>query len=312
MLRAMGTQTSKAIVLTAFGPAGVLQWQDVERPEPGAGEIRIRVRAAGVGPTDVAIRRGLLQQAFPLEPGAVLGFEAAGVVDALGASVAGVAVGDPVIALLQAHLGGYGEYAVTPVWSPKPEAVSWVDAAAIPASAEAAVRALRELGVARGETVLVLGAAGAVGIIATQLAVADGAAVVAAVAERDLATLRSLGATPVRYGDHLLADVRATGARIDAVVDAAGKGGLAEAVELAGGPARVLTLSDPGGPALGVPISEPLPTLERGVLDRFAPLLAAGELALRPRRALPVAEAAAAHEAIEAGTREKLVLVFEG
>jgi NADPH:quinone reductase-like Zn-dependent oxidoreductase len=302
---------SKAMVLTEYGPASVLQWQDVEKPEPGPGEIRIRVRAAGVGPTDVAIRAGHLQHAFPLEPGAVLGFEAAGVVDALGASVTGVAVGDPVIALLQAHLGGYGEYAVTPVWSPKPEAVSWIDAAALPASAEAAVRGLHELHVERAEMLLILGAAGSVGLIATQLAVAAGIAVIGSVADADFETLRSLGATPVSYRGDLLADVRATGASIDAVLDAAGKGGLAEAIELAGGPGRVLTLSDPGGPALGVPISSPVPDVARDVLDPFPALLTDGHLRLRPRRALPATDAAAAHALIEAGTREKLVLVFD-
>lgn len=299
-----------AIVVTDYGPPSVLQWQPVPLPEPGAGEIRVAVRAAGVGPTDLAIRAGHLQGAFPLEPGAgVLGFEAAGVVDAIGDGVDGVALGDEVVAVLQAHLGGYAEFALTPVWSPKPTELSWVDAAAIPASAEAAVRVLRELAVTGGETLLVLGGAGAVGAITIQLAVARGAQVIAAVAEKDFDATRAFGATPVDYRGDLVAQVHATGLTVDAVADAAGKGGLPEAIRLVGGPRRVITLSDPTGPPLGVRLSSPVPDLERGILDGLLPQFADGTLTMRPRRALPIAEAAQAHDLVAAGTADKLVLV---
>jgi len=90
----------KAVVLTKFGPPDVLVWRDVPMPEPGPGQVRIRVKAAGVMPTDVEIRRGDLEAVFPLPPDAVLGFEAAGVVDALGPSVSGVKEGDEVASLL--------------------------------------------------------------------------------------------------------------------------------------------------------------------------------------------------------------------
>ena len=74
----------KAVVLTKYGPPDVLVWSDVPLPEPGPGQVRIRVKAAGVSPTDLKIRRGDLEAVFPLPPDAVLGFEASGVVDALG------------------------------------------------------------------------------------------------------------------------------------------------------------------------------------------------------------------------------------
>ena len=90
----------KASVLTGYGPPDVFVWKETEMPQPGAGQVRIRVRAAGVGPTDAKIRRGDLQAVFPLPPEAVLGFEAAGVVDALGPSVTGVKEGDEVAVLL--------------------------------------------------------------------------------------------------------------------------------------------------------------------------------------------------------------------
>ena len=174
---------------------------------------------------------------------AVLGFEAAGTVDAVGPGVTGMFAGEAVTALLFS-LGGYAEYAVASIWTRKPESVSWTGAAALPSSAEAAVGVLRQLNVKSGETLLLFGGGGSVGIIATQLAVAQGIKVISAVGEHDETLARELGATPVRYGTGLAGRVRALGL-IDAVFDAGGKGVLADATALAGGPERVITLSDP-------------------------------------------------------------------
>src|ERR1700726_2309339 len=161
-----------AIVMTAYGPPEVLKWAGVPLREPGEGQIRIKVKAAGISPTDLALRAGHLK-AIPLPPDAVLGFEAAGTVDAVGPGVTGTAAGDAVTALLFG-LGGYAEYAVASIWTRKPQAVSWTDAAALPSSAEAAVGVLRQLNVTSGQTLLLFGGGGSVGIIATQLAVARG------------------------------------------------------------------------------------------------------------------------------------------
>ena len=125
-------------------------------PEPGPRQVRIRVRCAGVSPTDPKIRHGHVQAVFRLPGGAVLGFEAAGVVDALGSSVEGVKVGDKVACLLP-DLGGYAEYVLAFSWTAKPADVSWSDAAALPSSAGAAVGVLEQLGLTGGETLLVLG-----------------------------------------------------------------------------------------------------------------------------------------------------------
>src|ERR1700686_2844372 len=134
-----------AIVMTAYGPPEVLKWAGVPLREPGEGQIRVKVKAAGISPTDLALRAGYLKE-IPLPPDAVLGFEAAGTVDAVGPR--------------------------------KPNAVSWIDAAALPSSAEAAVGVLRQLSVKSGETLLLFGGRGSVGIIATQLAVARGVTVI--------------------------------------------------------------------------------------------------------------------------------------
>src|SRR6476619_3203484 len=173
--------------------------------EPSEGQIRIQVRVSAVGPTDLKIRRGDLDGVFPLPEPAVLGFETAGVVDAVGRGVRGAAVGDEVAAWLPS-LGGYGEYALAAAWTPKPPQVSWDDAAALPASVEAAVGVLRQLEVAEGETLLVLGAGGSVGLVATQLAMRQGVKVVGAVGARDEALVGELGATPVPYGSNLVSN----------------------------------------------------------------------------------------------------------
>ncbi len=300
----------KASVLVGYGSPDVLVWSEVPMPEPAAGQIRIRVQAAGVGPTDLKIRRGDLRAVFPQPPRAVLGFEAAGVVDAFGPGVSGVAVGDEVAALLPA-LGGYGEYALTSIWTPKPADVSWADAAALPASAEAAVGVLDQLKVSAGETVLVLGAGGSVGIIAVQLARIQGLTVIGVAGPGDQDLLHEFGAIPVRYGPDLAGRVREYVPRVDAVLDAAGHGGLEESVDLAGGPSRVITLAGEHSADLGVTLSAPTPDRAPDALDRTMPLLASGALRLRAQRLLPLSDAAAAHALLEGGqVHEKLVLTL--
>ncbi|MFI9380223.1 alcohol dehydrogenase catalytic domain-containing protein [Kutzneria sp. NPDC052558] len=300
-----------AAVLTKYGPPDVLAWSEVDTPEPGPGQIRIRVLAAGVGPTDLKIRRGALQRVFPLPPLAVPGFEAAGAVDALGPAVTGVAVGDEVAALLPS-LGGYAQYALASSWTAKPAAVSWADAAALPASAEAAVGVLRQLRVAPGETLLVLGGGGSVGLIATQLALSQGVTVFSATGPRDQDLARELGAIPVPYGPDLLSQVHAHVGKVDAVLDAAGKGGLGDAVDLAGGPARVITLADEHAADHGIAFSAPTPDRALDALDQTMPLLASGALRLRDQRVLPLREAAHAHQLLDTGqAHEKLILTTE-
>ena len=302
---------SRASVVTRFGAPEVLEWTDVATPTPEPSQILIRVRAAGVGPTDLKIRRGELQQVFPFRGAAVLGFEAAGTVASVGSEVDGVAPGDEVAAWLPG-LGGYAQFAVADSWTTKPPQVSWADAAALPASAEAAVGVLRQLGVHGGETLLILGAAGSVGFIASQLAVSMGATVLAAVADRDFSLMRGLDTVPVHYGDALREDVRGQATRVDAVMDAGGHGGLEHAIELAGGSGRVITLGEEHAAALGVRLSVPTPDRAPDGVDLAMRLLADGALRLREQRVMGIEQAAEAHRLLEAGSvHEKLVLLVE-
>jgi len=267
-------------------------------PQPSATEIRIKVRVSGVGPTDLKIRRGDVQAVFSLPDPAVLGFETAGTVDAVGSEVSDVAVGDEVAALLPS-LGGYGEYALAAAWTRKPPQVTWNDAGAMPSAVEAALGVLRQLGVAEGETLLVLGAGGSVGMVATQLAVRQGLKVIGAVGARDEELTRELGATPVLYGSRLLSNVREVADRVDATLDAAGKGGLQEAIMLTGGTERVITLADEGARDLGVRFSVGTPDRAPDAVAIGMQLLASGELRLRSQQTIPMSQAADAHRLLE-------------
>ena len=266
------------------------------------------MKAAGVGPTDLHIRAGHLANVFPQRAGDVLGFEAAGVVEAVGDG-AKAEVGDEVVALLPAQ-GGYGELVATAVWFPKPAELSWAAAAALPASAEAAVGTLHEIRAAAGETLVVLGAAGSVGLIIVQLAHAWGIRVIGAASERDRALVEGLGGEWVAYGEGAFDRIDT---KVDAVIDAAGHGGLTAAVAATGDAGRVVTLV--GGPEVassGAGMSAPGPDRAPDALPVTVPMLASGALVLKERREMPIAEAATAHRLLESGeTRDKIVLTFD-
>ncbi len=134
---------------------------------------------------------------------------------------------------------------------------------------------------------------------------------ISAVGEHDEMLARELGATPVRYGAGLTARVRALGA-VDAVFDAAGKGVLADAIALTGGPERVITLSDPAAADFGVTLSEPTPDRAPRALDEAIALLAEGRLRLRAHKSVPMQQAADAYRQLESGNvHERIILTLE-
>jgi len=120
----------KAIVFDRFGGTEVLHESDIEIPEPGAGQVRVRVKAAGVNALDRKVRSGAMQAAFPTPLPAVPGYELAGVVDAAGEGVTDVQVGDEVVGW--ADTGSYAEYALATTVAAKPSGLDWEDAVALP------------------------------------------------------------------------------------------------------------------------------------------------------------------------------------
>jgi NADPH:quinone reductase-like Zn-dependent oxidoreductase len=299
----------EAIVFETFGGPEVLRLGEVAVPEPGAGQVRLRVRAAGVNQLDFKIREGVMQAVFPTAFPAIPGVEAAGVVDALGEGVTGVAVGDAVIA--HTVTGSYAQYALATVFAPKPAGLGWAEAAALPTAGETAQRVLDELGVKDGETLLVHGAAGAVGGIAVQLAVARGATVIGTARPANHEYLRAFGVTPVAYGAGLVERVRALAPHgVDAVFDTAGQGALPDSIALRGGTTdRIVTIADPRAREIGVRFSAGGPVDGAGLAEQ-ARLVVAGALRVTVAQTYPLAEAARAQEQSATGhTRGKLVLL---
>jgi NADPH:quinone reductase-like Zn-dependent oxidoreductase len=302
----------EAIVYEEFGGAEVLRHESgVAVPVPGPGEVRVKTAAVGVNPVDWKRRYGWLEHFYPTTFPAVPGLEFAGTVDALGEGVTEFAVGDEVFGW--STTGAYAAYAIADIVAPKPAGLSWEHAVSIPVAGETAQRVLDALGVREGETLLLHGAAGAVGAVAVQLAVAAGVTVIGTASERNHAFLRELGAIPVTYGDGLADRVRAVAPQgVDAVFDAAGHDTLPVSLELLGGAtARVVTIAATDADAHGVVFSglRVADDVARRWLTEHAGLAVEGRLRLDIAEVLPLKEAARAQELSESGhARGKIVL----
>jgi len=300
---------STAITYSRYGAPDVLTVTSADIPEPGPGQVLIRVRAVAVNPIDVKIRSGRMDGVFPVRFPVLPGWDVAGVVEAAGPD-ASAAIGDEVFGV--ASVGGYSEYALLDHPVAKPDGLSWEGAASVVSVGEAAFRVLKHLGLKAGQTLLILGAGGSVGTIAVQLAAARGITVIGTAAEGDLGRLDGLGATAVRYGDGWADRVRAVApSGVDAVFDAAGAGLLADAIALAGDAARVITIADDNAADHGVRFTGADPA-DRApeALPEVAALLAGGRLAVPIWRTYPLARAAQAHADLEARRNHgKIVLL---
>jgi NADPH:quinone reductase-like Zn-dependent oxidoreductase len=297
----------KAVRFSKFGGPEVLEIVDLPDPHPGPGEVRIAVRAAGVGLSDWKKRKGLMDPELPQ----TVGYEAAGVVDELGAGVTDVAVGDRVFGVCtdgaaQAELAVLSHYAAIPT------SLDFAAAAALPAAIETAARALDQVGVRRGTTLLINGASGSVGSAAVQFAVARGARVIGTAGPANQDYLRSLGAEPLTYGEGLVDRVRALSPPgVDLALDVAGSGVLPDLIELTGGPEHVVTVADfAGAQKYRVTFSSGDSGRALHVLAEIGELIESGRFSLPIVRTFPLVEVAEAHRVSEAGhVRGKLVLL---
>jgi NADPH:quinone reductase-like Zn-dependent oxidoreductase len=298
----------KAIQYSRFGGPDVLELVELPDPHPGPGQIRVAVRAAGVNPIDWKMRSGVRGGDLPQTTGR----EVAGVVDELGAGVSDVAVGDKVFGFA-AGGGGAAELALSADFAPIPPSLDFAGAAGLPVAVETAVRTLDLLGVGSGSTVVINGAAGAVGSSAVQIAVARGARVIGTASPVNHDYLRSLGAEPTTYGDGLADRLRELAPDgVDAALDAAGGGALPALVELAGSPERVVTVADyAGAEATGVRFSGGMGTARAvHALTDIGELIESGRFTLAVAQTFPLDEIAEAHRLSETGhVRGKLVLL---
>ncbi|MFG1922232.1 NADP-dependent oxidoreductase [Cryptosporangium sp. NPDC048952] len=298
-----------AVRYERFGGPEVLGLGEVPEPHAGPGEVRVRVEAAGVSPVDLALRAGTSPAGAGLRLPHVPGVDAAGVVDEVGAGVTGVGPGDAVFGIVPlAGLGGASaQFAVLAHWAAKPESWAWEQAGGAGTSVETATRALDRLATPDGGTLLVDGAAGGVGSVVVQLAVARGLRVLGTGRPDSAGFLAGLGAVPVAYGPGL--DGRVT-ERVDRALDVAGKGSLPALVALTGAPGHVLTLADFSGPVHGVALSTGELGGEPGGhhgLAAAAALAAQGRFRIPLQDVIPFARAADAHTARP--RRGKTVLV---
>jgi NADPH:quinone reductase-like Zn-dependent oxidoreductase len=221
------------------------------------------------------------------------------------------AVGDEVLGTSSS--GSYAEVtlAKAAAITKKPAALSWEVAAALPVVAKTAYRVLALLNLSAGQTLLIDGAAGGVGTVTVQVARHRGISVIGTASEPNHDYLRSIGATPVTYGDGLAERVRALAPQgIDGALDVSGHGSLATLVDLTGDPERVVTIASPSAAEHGVRATYGGPDEVPGSLADAVELVAAGTIKLPEVRTYPLSEAAAAHRNGQAGHgRGKAVLI---
>jgi NADPH2:quinone reductase len=310
----------RVVGVTEFGGPEQLKTFEVPEPHAGQGEVRVRVHAAAVNPTDTGLRAGLYGDRLrDRQPPYVPGMDAAGVVDEVGPG-APWQVGDEVIALVVPagpHGGAYADQVVVPAASVvrKPAGVDFAPASTLLMNAMTARLAVDRLALAEGETIAVTGAAGSFGGYTVQLAVADGLRVIADAAPKDEAVVRDLGAeTVVGRGDDVADRIRAVvpdgvngladGAVMDdLVVPAIGDGGgLAVVRGWRGEAGRGITVHR---------IMVAAAAQETAALDRLRQQAEDGVLSLRVAAVLPASQADDAHRLLEAGgTRGRIVLDF--
>ncbi|GGW77821.1 NADPH:quinone reductase [Streptomyces lucensis JCM 4490] len=294
----------RAAVVREFGGPEAVEIAEVAVPEPGAGQVRIKVAAGALNPVDLAVRSGLFGGAGKTLG---LGWDVAGTVDAVGVAAAWQ-VGDEVVALADGvtdPLGSHAEYVLVAAdaVAKAPATVDAVHAGTLPLNGLTALQALDLLDLPRGGSLLVTGAAGAVGGFAAQLAAHRGIEVTGVAREADAELVRSLGAAPVTAGE-------VAPGSVDAVLDAA----------VLGGPALAWVRD---GGAFAAVRGGALPAAERGVrtenvwvrpsgpqLAELARLVDEGVLTLRVAETYALEEAAKAHARLSGGgVRGRLVLV---
>ncbi len=315
----------KAVGLNEYGGPDVLKMVELPDPQPGPGEVRVRVRAAGINPVDVMVREGDLAPVFDgLAPPFVPGMDIAGVVDAMGEDVGqdtAPAVGEKVVGVVDNHgsYGGYSEYVCLPATSvvPMPAGADFPEAASFLMNALTARNALDTLALASGSTLLVTGAAGAVGTYATALANDEGVRVVALASPDDEGYLRSLGATEfIPRGDDAADRVRKVFPDgVDAVLDTASLGAqIAPAVTDNGAfiVLRPAENTDFGRGIRATFVNVRERATDQAALSRLRQQVESGLLPLRVAGTYPASDAAEAHRRFDQGSvRGRLVLEFD-
>ncbi len=301
----------KAITYTEYGEPEVLRLSEVPTPEPGADQVRVRVSVSGVNPIDWKIRKGFMSGGKPLTRERIPGRDFAGVIDAVGENVSGLAVGQRVTG--EAEGGTAAEYILAKPAdiAPLPDEVDDITGAAIPVVGRTAIRVLTLAEITAGQTLLIHAATGGVGAFTTQLAISRGIQVIGTASEGNLDYLRSLGATAVAYGEGWEDRVREVAPDgVHAVVDAAGTGVIEGSIELVQPGGKIVTIADFAASGPGVIItSGGEPGFENSLTEAVA-AIADGTVHLPVDKTFTLAETAEAHRFSELRhVRGKIVIV---
>ena len=288
---------------TEYGGPETQEFAEVDKPRPGPAELLVRVKAAGVNPVDYKVRSGRFASFSSRELPSEFGSEVSGVVEEVGSDVEGFSVGEEVFGCPAPGHGAFCEYTVTSVetTAKKPPQLSFTDAAALPVAAATAYDGLAQLCLSAGQTLLVTGIGGGVGVATAQLARNAGIAVFGTGSQSKRPLVESLGATLIPYGDGLEQRVRdLLPGGVDGVYDLVGADALSAVAGLVKDPAKLVSAADPAAAAEfgGAGVRR-----ERGarVLGVVARLAAEGKLDPQVTEVVPFQQAPAAIAAVESG-----------
>ncbi len=265
---------------TAYGGPDTQEFVELPKPEPGPSEILVKVRSAGVNPVDYKTREGLLKDLAPRDLPSEFGSEVSGMVEKLGQDVDGFAIGDEVFGSPAPSHGAFSEYTVTSAGATakKPPQVTFHDAATLTVAGATAYDGIIHLGLSEGQTLLINGIGGGVGVAAAQIARDSGIAVFGTASEDKRALVESLGATVIPYGTGVEERVRELlPDGVDGIFDLVGGDALRSVAGLVKIPAKLITAADPATAATlgGAPVNRDRTSR---VLDEVAKLVADGKL----------------------------------
>jgi NADPH:quinone reductase-like Zn-dependent oxidoreductase len=302
----------RAVKFDHYGGLEVLEVVDVPRPTPGPGQVLVRVKAAGINPGEIAIRKGVFAERWPAKFPSGQGSDFAGVVDETGRGVAKFAKGDEVIGFTDER-ASQAEYVVVDAGNlvPRPAKVSWEQAGGLFVAGTTAFAAVRAVDLKAGDTVVVSGAAGGVGAIAVQLARNAGAKVIGLAGEGNQQWLRDQGVIPVLYGDGVEDRIRtASSGKVDAFIDTFGGGYVELAIKLGVPPNRINTIIDfAAAEKYHVKAEGSQAAANAEVLEQLAGWMAAGRLEIPIAKVFPLSKVREAYQELEQRhTRGKIVL----
>jgi len=303
----------RAVRFDQYGGVEVLQVVEVDRPAPGAGEVLVRVKAAGINPGEVAIRSGFLHDRWPATFPSGQGTDLAGVVEELGDGVEGFDVGDEVIGFTDRR-ASQAELVLVDRGHlvHRPPGVQWEVAGGLFIAGSTAYAAVRAVNLGPGDTVVVAGAAGGVGSLAVQLARRAGATVIGLASERNHEWLREHGVMALSYGEGVADRIRAaSGGRVDAFIDAVGGGYVELALGLGVKPERINTTIDfEAVEKHGVKAQGSAAAATAQVLGELAGAIDTGQLELPIARVFPLEQVRDAYRELEGHhPRGKIVLI---